>query len=286
MRKIIYGDNVEVLKTLPDQFASLIYIDPPFNTGVRQHRTRIDSHANGESAIGRIGFGGKRYATKKRTESGISFNDKFDDFETYLMDRVKESLHCLKSNGSIFIHLDYREVHYIKVAMDKLLGRDKFMNEIIWSYDYGARSKAKWSSKHDTILWYVLDPKDYIFNHDAIDRIPYMAPSLVTKEKAELGKTPTDVWWSTIVPTCGKEKVNYPTQKPLKIIDRIIKVHTNPEDVVLDFFAGSSTSGFSAASHGRNFVMIDKSLDAVNISAKRLSNWSPELVNFNLREAV
>jgi len=242
-KQIILGDNLIELPKLPANFATMIYIDPPFNTGKVQKRSRND----------------------------IQYDDKFDDFESFLMPRIEESLRCLTKNGSIFVHLDYREVHYIKVAMDKLLDRDKFMNEIIWSYDYGGRSKTKWSCKHDTILWYAMNPKDYIFNFDAMDRIPYMAPGLVGPEKAARGKTPTDCWWHTIVPTNGKEKCNYPTQKPLGVLNRLVKVHTNQGDTILDFFCGSGTTGHAAIKNGRGYVLIDSNREAIDIAALRLA---------------
>ncbi|MBX3191488.1 MAG: site-specific DNA-methyltransferase [Labilithrix sp.] len=275
MKRIILGDNAVVLPTLPERFARAIYIDPPFNTGKVQKRERMRVTATeGEGARG--GFGGRRYDVEK-IESG-SYGDAFDDFEGFLIPRVAAALRCLTPDGSLFVHLDYREVHYVKVALDRLLGRDRFMNEIIWAYDYGGRPKNRWPAKHDTILWYASNPDDYVFDYDAMDRIPYMAPGLVSKEKAERGKTPTDVWWHTIVPTGGREKTGYPTQKPLGILNRIVKVHSRPGDVVLDFFAGSGTTGEAAAAHERGFVLIDQSAEAVKIAAKRLERFDPEVV--------
>lgn len=274
---IILGDNSQALATLPDKFASLIYIDPPFNTGKTQKRNRIKVTSVTDGEGDRVGFAGKSYDTEK-VDSG-SYADSFDDFENFLMSRIEQSLRCLADDGSIFVHLDCREVHYIKVAMDKLMGRDHFINEIIWSYDYGARSKNKWSKKHDTILWYAKDPKNYIWNYDAIDRIPYMAPDLVGPEKAAKGKTPTDVWWHTIVPTNGKEKTGYPTQKPRGILNRIVKVHSRPNDFVLDFFGGSGTTGEAAGLNGRQFVMIDSNPEAIVVMTKRLQQFNPEHLN-------
>jgi site-specific DNA-methyltransferase (adenine-specific) len=184
------------------------------------------------------------------------------------------------------VHLDAREVHYVKVALDELLGRDSFMNEIIWAYDYGGRPKNRWPGKHDTILWYARDPNDYVFHHDAIDRIPYMAPQLVGAEKAARGKTPTDVWWHTIVPTSGREKTGYATQKPLGILSRIVAVHTDPGAVVLDFFAGSGTTGEAAALAGRGFVLVDQNPEAADIMARRLAAYQPELVGFERAASV
>jgi site-specific DNA-methyltransferase (adenine-specific) len=277
MKKIILGDNADVLPTLPEKFARLIYIDPPFNTGEVQKRDRMRVTATEGDGV-RGGFGGRRYDVEK-VESG-SYDDDFDDFEVFLMPRIEASLRCLASDGSLFVHLDYREVHHIKVALDKLLGRRRFINEIIWAYDYGGRPKNRWPAKHDTILWYALKPDDYVFNFDEMDRIPYMAPGLVGPEKAERGKTPTDVWWHTIVPTSGREKTGYPTQKPLGVLNRVIKVHSRPDDVVLDFFGGSGTTGEAAARHGRGFVLIDNNPEAVQVAATRLTDFHPDCEGF------
>ena len=267
MQRILQGDNLQVLATLPDEFARMIYIDPPFNTGKTQQRARITVTTDAQGD--RTGFGGRRYATKAQPSS--AYADSFDDFAAFLMPRIEAALRCLTADGSLFVHLDYREVHYIKVALDQLLGRDCFMNENIWAYDFGGRPKRKWPCKHDTILWYALDPGNYVFNFDAMDRIAYMAPGLVGKEKAERGKTPTDVWWQTIVPTNGSEKTGYPTQKPLAILERLIKVHTDPGDVVLDYFAGSGTTGVAANKIDRGYVLIDQNPEAVATMRMRLS---------------
>ncbi|HKP56178.1 MAG TPA: site-specific DNA-methyltransferase [Polyangiales bacterium] len=277
LRQILLGDNADLLPLLEPAFARLIYIDPPFNTGRAQKRDRmVVSQSQGAGERG--GFGGKRYDVE-RVASG-SYVDQFDDFEAFLMPRIAAALRCLTPDGSLFVHLDYREVHYVKVALDQLLGRERFMNEIIWSYDYGGRPRNRWPAKHDTLLWYTLDPDAYVFNYDEMDRIPYMAPGLVSKEKAERGKTPTDVWWHTIVPTNSREKTGYPTQKPLGILERVIKVHTCPGDVVLDFFAGSGTSGEAAARHGRGFVLIDDNPEAVRVMGERLAGYAPEFGGF------
>jgi site-specific DNA-methyltransferase (adenine-specific) len=278
MKQIILGDNAEVLRELPESFARLLYIDPPFNTGKvqRRDRMRVTESAAGEGDRG--GFGGRRYDVEP-VESG-AYDDAFEDFEAFLMPRIEQSLRCLTPDASIFVHLDFREVHYIKVALDRLLGRDRFKNEIIWAYDYGGRPKNRWPAKHDTILWYARNPDDYVFNYDEMDRIPYMAPGLVGKEKAERGKTPTDTWWHTIVPTSGREKTGYPTQKPLGVLSRIVKVHSRPGDVALDFFCGSGTTGEAAARSGRGFVLVDSNPEAVQIAATRLAEFSPECRGF------
>ena len=203
----------------------------------------------------------------------------FDDFIDFISPRLLEAYRILAPTGSMFFHIDYREVHYCKIQLDRIFGRKSFINEIIWAYDYGARTKKRWSAKHDTILWYAKDPDKYTFNFDQMDRIPYMAPGLVGKEKAARGKTPTDVWWHTIVSTNGQEKTGYATQKPLGIINRIVKVHSNPNDVLMDFFAGSGTLGDAAARTNRDFVLIDNNPDAISVMAKRLRSHKPKLVN-------
>ncbi len=278
MKKIFFGDNADVLPRLPEKFARAIYIDPPFNTGKLQKRDRMRVTAT-DGPGDRRGFGGRGYDVEKVASS--AYADEFDDFEAFLMPRIEAALRCLTADGSLFVHLDSREVHYIKVALDRLLGRDHFKNEIIWAYDYGGRPKNRWPAKHDTILWYAMNPDDYVFNFDDMDRIPYMAPGLVGKEKAERGKTPTDVWWHTIVPTNGHEKTGYPTQKPLGVLNRVIKVHTRPDDVVLDFFGGSGTTGEAAARHNRGFVLIDSNPEAVQIAATRLRAFRPDCVGFS-----
>lgn len=263
------GDCLDVLPRLPAGFARLVYIDPPFNTGTVQRRDRMKVSRAAEGD--RRGFHGERYAVTR--VKSASYGDRFDDYVAFLLPRIEASLRCLTPDGSLFVHLDAHEVHYVKVALDGLLGRDCFMNEIVWAYDYGGRSRDRWPRKHDTILWYARDPKRWVFEYDAIDRIPYMAPRLVTKEKAARGKTPTDVWWNTIVPTTSKEKTGYPTQKPLAIVERIVKVHSRPGDVVLDYFAGSGTAGEAAARHGRRFVLVDESAAAHRVMKKRLARW-------------
>ncbi len=281
MKKIILGENLSVLATLPKGFAELVYIDPPFNTGKEQVRERLRVVA--DPAARRRGFGDKTYRVERVSKSGYA--DSFDAYLDFLLPRIEASLRCLTPRGSLFVHLDAREVHYVKVALDRLLGRDSFMNEIVWAYDYGGRSKRRWPEKHDTILWYAKNPRDYVFDYDAIDRIPYLAPSLVGAEKAARGKTPTDVWWQTIVPTNGREKTGYATQKPLAILERIVRVHSTPGATVLDFFAGSGTTGEAAARHGRGFVLIDESHEAARVMAKRLAPHAPEHVGFGLGRA-
>ena len=262
---VYFGDNLEVLRGLPDGSAALIYIDPPFNTGKAQSRTSIRTSRSEEGD--RVGFKGQRYTTT--VLGSLAYNDLFDDFLAFLAPRLVEAQRVLSATGSLYFHIDYREVHYCKILLDEIFGRDNFLNEIIWAYDYGARTRKKWPAKHDNILWYAKDAGNYTFNYDAIDRIPYMAPGLVGKEKAARGKLPTDTWWHTIVPTGGKEKTGYPTQKPLGILRRIIAASSNPGDVVLDFFAGSGTTGAACLELGRNFILVDNNPQALAVMAAR-----------------
>ena len=273
--RIVHGDNLEVLRTLGSESVPLIYIDPPFNTGKRQTRTRMKTVR--DEAGDRTGFGGRRYRTEIM-ESGVmgeiaGYADTFDDFLGFLRPRLVEARRVLTLTGSLFFHIDAREVHYCKVMLDEIFGRPCFQNEIIWAYDYGARAKKRWPAKHDNILWYTRDPERYTFNLEASDRIPYMAPGLVGAAKAARGKTPTDVWWHTIVSPTGKEKTGYATQKPLGMMERIVRVHSNPGDVVLDFFAGSGTTGEAAAKNGRGFILVDESAEAVRVMEKRLEKY-------------
>ena len=275
LNRIVQGDNLEVLRAMPSGSVALIYIDPPFNTGRRQTRLRMKTVR--DEAGDRIGFGGRRYRTelvKPADEAGpattAGYADRFDDFLGFLRPRLVEAHRVLAPTGSLFFHIDFREVHYCKVMLDEIFGRECFQNEIVWAYDYGARSTKRWPAKHDNILWYTRDPKRYTFNLTESDRIPYMAPGLVGAEKAARGKTPTDVWWHTIVSPTGKEKTGYATQKPLGILERIVRVHSNPGDLVLDFFAGSGTTGEAAARNGRAFCMIDENPEAIAVMEKRL----------------
>ena len=270
------ADNLDFLRELESGTIDLIYIDPPFNTGETQKMVRLKTVQDDDGD--RVGFQGRRYRTEK--QGSAAYSDSFDDYMEFLRVRLKEAKRVLTATGSIFLHVDQHESHYCKVLMDELFGRDSFMNEIIWSYDYGGRSKKRWPSKHDTIFWYAVDPTHYTFNYDSIDRVPYLAPELVGKEKAERGKVPTDVWWQTIVPTNGKERTGYPTQKPLAILNRIVKVHSNPGDIVLDFFGGSGTTGVAAATNDRKFVLVDANEEAVQIAAKRLSDFEPKCSGF------
>lgn len=268
---IHFGDCLTVTSQFESSSFDLIYLDPPFNTGRLQKRKRLKTTRddNGD----RTGYQGKRYRTRCLGES--SFSDKFDDYTAFIGPRLTEAYRLLSASGSLFFHIDYRESHYCKVLLDEIFGRESFINEIIWAYDYGARTKRRWSAKHDNILWYAKDSDNYTYRYDSIDRIPYMAPGLVGAEKAARGKTPTDVWWQTIVSPNGKEKTGYPTQKPIAILNRIVRVHSNPGDRVLDFFAGSGTTGEAAARNGRHAVLVDSNPEAIRVMARRLAFTNP-----------
>ena len=270
--RIVQADNREALRAMEAESVDLIYVDPPFNTGRKQSRTQMKTVR--DEGGDRVGFGGRRYRTEiQEGATGSGYGDRFEDFVGFLRPRMMEAYRVLKATGSLFFHIDYREVHYCKVMLDEVFGRESFQNEIIWAYDYGARATKRWPAKHDNILWYTKDPERYTFNLEATDRIPYMAPGLVGAEKAARGKTPTDVWWHTIVSPTGKEKTGYATQKPLGILERIVRVHSNPGEMVLDFFAGSGTTGEAAAKNGRRFFLVDESAEAVAVMEKRLKKY-------------
>ena len=268
--QIYFGDNLKFLHALPDESVDLIYIDPPFNTGKKQAHTQLRTSQSEQGD--RVGFKGKRYETIKL--GSFSYMDLFDDFMAFIEPRLVEAHRVLTPTGSLYFHIDYREVHYCKILLDQLFGRESFLNEIIWAYDYGARTKKKWPPKHDNILWYAKNPKHYTFNYAAIERIPYMAPGLVGAEKAARGKFPTDTWWHTIVPTNGTERTGYPTQKPLGILRRIIQASSNPGDTVLDFFAGSGTTGAACLEQGRRFILVDDNPQAMEVMAQRFRGVS------------
>ncbi len=259
------------MDALPAGTFALVYTDPPFNTGRKQRRVALRTVA--DAAGDRTGFAGKRYRSHVVGDTG--YDDRFDDYLEFLRPRLLAIHRLLAPDGSLLLHLDPRESHYVKVELDRIFGRSSFINEIVWAYDYGARSRSRWSSKHDVILWYAKDPRRYCFEYDAIDRIPYLAPGLVGPEKAARGKTPTDVWWHTIVSPTGKEKTGYPTQKPLGIVRRIVRVHSRPGDRVLDPFAGSGTLGEAAAADGRDAVLVDDNPAAIAVMRKRLARFEP-----------
>jgi site-specific DNA-methyltransferase (adenine-specific) len=270
---VILGDNTEVLSAMPDASFTLAYVDPPFNTGKVQVRrmmkaTRIDGPDDTAPPGAWVGFNGARHL---REETGrMTYDDAHDDYLGFLMPRLAEVRRLLANDGTVYVHVDPRESHYVKVALDSLFGRECFLNEVVWSYDFGGRPKRRWAPKHDSILVYVKDPERYWFSFDEVDRIPYMAPGLVGPEKAARGKLPTDVWWHTIVPTAGAEKTGYPTQKPLGVVRRAVAASSRPGDRVLDCFAGAGTTAAAARALGRRFTMVDVNPEAVAVMRRRL----------------
>ncbi|MFT4258119.1 MAG: site-specific DNA-methyltransferase [Microbacterium sp.] len=311
---MIEGDNLAVAESLEAGSFTLVYLDPPFNTGrarerqvVTARRTRrgqqgadagsdADAEPSGAEHEGPASLSGTEpdgaasgidpgsgIATASEIRHGFhgheyervrgmlrAYDDRFDDYGAFLMPRLEQAWRLLADDGTLYLHLDYREAHYAKVMLDAVFGRDSFLNELIWAYDYGAKSRRRWPTKHDTILVYVKNPRTYVFDSEAVDREPYMAPGLVTAEKAERGKLPTDVWWHTIVPTTGREKTGYPTQKPEGILRRIVAASSRPGDRVLDLFAGSGTTGAVAAALGRDAVLVDNNPEAVRVMAERM----------------
>ncbi|HEX7544239.1 MAG TPA: site-specific DNA-methyltransferase [Candidatus Limnocylindrales bacterium] len=265
--RIVLADNLTVLASLPDDSIDLVYVDPPFNTGKRQTLRRLRSVADPDGGD-RTGFGGRRYRTIELGSS--SYLDVHDDYLDFLEPRLVEIRRVLRPAGSLYLHLDYREVHYARVLCDAVFGRDCFLNEVIWAYDYGARTKRRWPAKHDNILVYVKDPKGYFFDAEAVERIPYMAPGLVGPVKAARGKLPTDTWWQTIVPPGGVERTGYPTQKPVAVLRRIVSASCPVGGLVADFFAGSGTAGAAALELGRRFLLVDSNPEAVTVMARRL----------------
>jgi site-specific DNA-methyltransferase (adenine-specific) len=263
---IRHGDNLELLGELPDGCVQMVYADPPFNTGKVQTRRTLATVA--AETGDRTGFGGRRYATTTLQTS--SYRDAFEDYLGFLEPRLRELRRVLAPTGTLYLHLDYREAHYAKLLLDELFGRECFLNELIWAYDYGAKPRNRWPAKHDTILVYVKDPAGYLFDADAVDREPYMAPGLVTPEQRKRGKRPSDTWWHTIVSPTGREKTGYPTQKPEGIVRRMVQASSRPGDHCLDPFAGSGTLGAVAAKLGRRYLLIDESAEAVRVMESRL----------------
>lgn len=268
--RIHLADNLEVLATVEDESVDLVYVDPPFNTGKRQRLTRLRTERD-DGGGDRTGFGGRRYRSVPL--GSRSYLDVHDDYLEFLAPRLEEVRRVLKPSGSLYLHVDQREVHYCKVLLDQVFGRECFLNEIVWAYDYGARQRRRWATKHDNILLYVKDPERYYFDTSEVDRVPYMAPALVGREKAARGKLPTDTWWHTIVPTNGRERTGYPTQKPLGILRRIVAASCPPGGLVADFFAGSGTTGEAAYRLGRRFLMVDNHPEAIEIMAQRFAGF-------------
>jgi site-specific DNA-methyltransferase (adenine-specific) len=280
--RVVHGDNLDVLATIADASFTLVYLDPPFNTGRAQTRRSSTAMRAVDGPV--LGFQGRSY--ERIRGDLMRYDDRFEDYWSFLEPRLVEAWRVLASDGTLYVHLDYRESHYAKVLLDALFGRESFLNEIVWAYDYGAKSRTRWPTKHDTILVYVKDPARYFFDSEAVDREPYMAPGLVTPEKRERGKLPTDVWWHTIVSPTGNEKTGYPTQKPEGILRRIVQASSREGDWVLDFFAGSGTTGAVARALGRRFVLVDDNPTAIAVMRKRLEGASFERVEPSVESVV
>jgi site-specific DNA-methyltransferase (adenine-specific) len=263
---IVEGDNADVLGRLPAGQFDLIYMDPPFNTGRAQARATVSARADPTAA--RVGFGGRGYRTTLLQR--LSYEDRFADYLRFLEPRLTAARELLAPHGTLYFHIDYREAHYCKLLLDEVFGRDAFLNEIIWAYDYGAKPRRRWPAKHDTILVYVRTPGAHHFDADAVDREPYMAPGLVGPEKAARGKRPTDVWFHTIVPTNGAEKTGYPTQKPAGVLRRFVAASSRPGGWCLDPFAGSGTLGAVCRELGRRYVLVDSNPVAIEVMRNRL----------------
>ena len=263
---VVHADNLDVLPKLPDESFQLIYIDPPFNTGKVQDRRTVTAVRDDEGD--RTGFGGRRY--RNVLTGSISYVDSFADYAGFIGPRLEEARRLLTPSGTLYFHIDWREAHYCKVLLDEIFGRDCFLNEVIWAYDYGGRARHRWPTKHDTLLVYVKTPDTHFFDQDQISRVPYMAPSLVSPDKAARGKLPTDVWWHTIVSPTGREKTGYPNQKPEGVLRRVLEPSSKPGDWVLDFFAGSGTTGAVARAMGRRFVLVDSQPEAIDVMLGRL----------------
>jgi site-specific DNA-methyltransferase (adenine-specific) len=267
---VLAGENQQALRRLPEACFDVVYMDPPFNTGHAQARHTVAVAADPSS--GRVGFGGRRYSS--RLLQSLSYDDAFADYLAFLEPRLVRARELLAPHGTLYFHIDYREAHYCKLLLDELFGRESFLNEIIWAYDYGAKPRRRWPAKHDTILAYVRTPGGHHFDADAVEREPYMAPGLVGPEKAARGKRPTDVWFHTIVPTSGREKTGYPTQKPEGVLRRLVAASSRPGGWCLDPFAGSGTLGAVCRELGRRFVLVDENPVAVEIMRHRLSERS------------
>ncbi len=216
---VVLGDCATVLPTLPDASVQLIYIDPPFNTGKAQRGARSAPSAmrTATAPASRAGatpppsWAGTPTTTCMRTTSACSSRSS------------SRRGACSTASGTLYLHIDYREAHYVKLLLDDVFGRDAFLNELIWAYDFGGRARDRWPAKHDTILVYVRTPGGHFFDQDAVERIPYLAPGLVGPEKAARGKLPTDVWWHTIVPTAGsgEDRLSQPEARGHPAPDRV-----------------------------------------------------------------
>jgi site-specific DNA-methyltransferase (adenine-specific) len=274
---VFCSDSLALLGRLPDACVDLIYADPPFGTGKVQRLRSLRATAEpGEPepgaapTVARPDFAGR--AAHYEITSAHAYRDDmpFEEYLAWLEANLVEFRRVLKDTGSLYLHLDWHAVHYAKVILDRLFGRANFRGEIIWAYDFGGRPRNAWPRKHDNILWYSKGDT-WTFNRADMDRLPYLAPGLVGPEKAARGKLPTDAWFTTIVPTASRDRTGWPTQKPILILERIIKASSNPGELVLDPFVGSGTSAVAAQRLGRKYLVADFDPAAVAITEARLA---------------
>jgi len=261
--RIVCGDAFAEASRIADGALDAIYIDPPFGTGI------------------------------VRTGRGHRYADRADDpdaFVAWLSPLLVESRRVLAAHGSMFVHLDYRAVHYVKVALDRLFGRERFVNEIVWCYAVGGKGRRGFGRKHDTILWYARGA-DWAFFPDAV-RVPRRGGSHMRvvldgdapiQEKTDrktgrvyrypvaAGKVPED-WWADVetLNHSDRERTGWPSQKPERLVERIIRAVTEPDDRVADWFAGSGTTAAVAQRLARRFITVDREAAAIDVCVARL----------------
>ena len=218
----------------------------------------------------RTGFAGRRYRTQE--VGSLAYDDAFDDYVGFLAPRLRHARRLLADHGTLYVHLDPRESHYVKVHLDTLFGRDCFLNEIVWAYDYGAKTRRRWPAKHDTILVYVKDRDAYHFDDAEVERdpLPGARRSWGRRRRRAASASPTRGFTPSSRPT-AREKTGYPTQKPEGVVRRMVAASSRPGGWCLDFFAGSGTLGAVAAALGRRFVLVDCHPDAIGIASRRLA---------------
>jgi DNA modification methylase len=276
--RLVRGDNRAVLESLPDACVDVIYIDPPFGTGST-----------------------RRGRAQPQSDSHVTWHDVPNDpgaFVTWIEPCLCHSRRVLARHGSLFVHLDYRSVHYVKVALDRLFGRSRFINEIAWCYSVGGKSRRSFARKHDTILWYARTT-GYAFYPDAV-RVPRRAGSHMRvvqgpdgepiQEKTDrrtgkvyrypvaAGKVPED-WWPDIetLNRGDRERTGWPTQKPERLLARILGATAGDDALVADWFCGSGTTAVVAQRLGCRFVAVDIETDAIRCARDRLERCGREL---------
>lgn len=288
-RTIFEGDNLPVLRGMETASVDLIYLDPPFNSN-RTYETPIGSEVAG--ATFRDPWSLDNLDQKWHNDIAdqnltlyraieVSEHTHSASMKAYLIMiavRIIEMKRILKPTGSIYLHCDPTVSHYLKMIMDGIFGVENFKNEIVWHYTGGGRSKTSFSRKHDIIFFYTRSKSDHCFNVDSI-RVPYKETSGYAKSGiiSKVGKrylpnpkgTPVgDVWDISIINS--KERLGYPTQKPLVLLERIVAASSNQGDLVLDPFCGCATTCVAAENLGRHWIGIDISPKAVELVRERL----------------